>query len=57
MDKIIKQDSPENTLWKLFRLEVEKEDIPQIISNENQEFINQLSNITEEKEKQDVNRK
>ena len=42
-DKIIKQNSPKNILWRLFRIGVEEEIVPEEITENNIEFVEQLS--------------
>lgn len=41
-NKIIKQDSPGNILWQIFRNMVEEENIPSETDERNLEFIRQL---------------
>lgn len=41
--KIIKQNSPKNILWRLFRIGVEEEIVPEEITENNIEFVEQLS--------------
>ncbi len=36
---IVKQDSPDNVLWQLFRIEVEKEVIPETLLYKTKRFI------------------
>lgn len=51
-DKIIKQNSPKNILWRLFRIGVEEEIVPEEITENNIEFVEQLST---QKKKEDTN--
>ena len=51
-DKIIKLNSPKNILWRLFRIGVEEESIPEEITENNIEFMEQLST---QKKKEDTN--
>ena len=41
--KIIKQNNPKNILWRLFRIGVEEEIVPEEITENNIEFVEQLS--------------
>lgn len=41
-EKIIKQDSPDNILWQLFRIEAEKEVIPEEVLYQTTRFVKQL---------------
>ena len=41
-EKIIRQSSPDNILWQLFRIEVEKMQLPDELFYKTREFIRQL---------------
>lgn len=41
-NQVIKQNSPGNILWRLFRIGVEEEKIPAEVAENNQEFVNNI---------------
>ena len=40
--KIIRQDSPKNILWQLFRIEVEKQNLPEELLYQTQRYVRDL---------------
>jgi hypothetical protein len=49
-NKIIKQNSPKNILWRLFRIGVEEEIVPEKVTESNKEFVEQLVMNTNEED-------
>lgn len=41
-NQVIKQNSPKNILWRLFRIGVEEERVPGEVTKNNQNFVNNI---------------